>query len=112
MPIKFISRLITDTDHKVFLIVDNLRVHHGTKVSKWLEANKEKIEMFYLLSYSLEFNKDWYCNGNLKNKIRSGIPARSDSNIVSKTRSFMKTLQRRPQQVNKYCHHPVVAYAV
>ncbi|MDD5722841.1 MAG: hypothetical protein PHY29_03775, partial [Syntrophales bacterium] len=40
-----------------------------------------------------------YLNGNLKNKIRSGIPARNETDIVSKTRSFMKTLQKRPQHV-------------
>lgn len=109
--IKFMSRLIKDNDRKVFLILDNLRAHHGKKVSKWLEANEEKIAVFYLPSYSPELNPDEYLNGNLKNKIRSGIPARSESGIVSKTRSFMKTLQRRPQHVKKYFHHPAVAYA-
>jgi len=109
--IKFMSRLIKDNERKVFLILDNLRVHHGKKVSEWLDANKEKIAVFYLPSYSPELNPDEYLNGNLKNKIRSGIPAQSESDIVSKTRSFMKTLQRRPQHVKKYFHHPAVAYA-
>jgi len=109
--IKFMSRLIKDAPRKVFLIVDNLRVHHGKKVKEWLDANKEKIEVFYLPSYSPELNPDEYLNGNLKNKIRSGIPARNEKDIVSKTRSFMKTLQKRPQHVKKYFKHPAVAYA-
>jgi transposase len=53
--------------------------------------------VFYLPSYSPELNPDEYLNGNLKNKIRSGIPARNEKDIVSKTRPFMKTLQKRPQ---------------
>lgn len=62
-------------------------------------------------SYSPELNPDEYLNGNLKNKIRSGIPARNEKDIVSKTRSFMKTLQKRPQHAKKYFKHPAVAYA-
>ena len=111
MLIKFMSRLIKDAPRKVFLILDNLRVHHGKKVKEWLEANKEKIEVFYLPSYSPELNPDEYLNGNLKNKIRSGIPARNEKDIVSKTRSFMKTLQKRPQHAKKYFKHPAVEYA-
>ncbi len=109
--IKFMSRLIKDAPRKNFLILDNLRVHHGKKVKEWLEVNKEKIEVFYLPSYSPELNPDEYLNGNLKNKIRSGIPARNEKDIVSKTRSFMKTLQKRPQHAKKYFKHPAVAYA-
>ena len=111
MLIKFMSRLIKDAPCKVFLILDNLRVHHGKKVKEWLEGKEEKIKLFYLPSYSPELNPDEYLNSNLKNKIRSGIPARSEADIVSKTHSFMKTLQRRPQYVKKYSHHPAVAYA-
>jgi len=111
MLIKFMSRLIKDAPRKVFLILDNLRVHHGKKVKEWLEGKEKKIEVFYLPSYSPELNPDEYLNGNLKNKIRSGIPARNETDIVSKTRSFMKTLQKRPQHVKKYFKHPAVAYA-
>ena len=111
MLIKFMSRLIKDAPCKVFLILDNLRVHHGKKVKEWLEGKEEKIKLFYLPSYSPELNPDEYLNSNLKNKIRSGIPARNETDIVSKTRSFMKTLQKRPQHVKKYFKHPAVAYA-
>lgn len=30
-------------------ILDNLHTHHGKKVQAWLEENKDKIEVFYLL---------------------------------------------------------------
>ena len=67
--------------------------------------------MFYLPSYSPELNLDECLNGNLKNKIRSGIPPRNGIDIVSKTRSFMKILQKQPQHVKRYFRHPAVAYA-
>jgi transposase len=58
--IKFMSRLVKDTPRKVFLILDNLKVHHSKKVTVWLETNREKIEVFYLPPYSPEHNPDEY----------------------------------------------------
>jgi hypothetical protein len=46
--IKFLKALIKDAGKKVFLIVDNLRVHHAKLVKAWPEDYKDKIEMFYL----------------------------------------------------------------
>lgn len=109
--IKFLSRLVKDAKNKIFLILDNHRVHHSKDVKAWLEKRGEQIELFYLPSYSPELNPDEYLNGNLKQKVRSGIPARSQKDLIKKTRSFMKTLQRRPQHVRGYFKHPKVAYA-
>jgi len=109
--IKFMSRLVKDTERKVFLIFDNLRVHHGKKVAEWLEAHREHIEVFFLPPYAPEYNPDEYLNSNLKQKIRSGLPARSQNDLEKKTRSFMKTLQKRSHHVENYFKHPAVIYA-
>lgn len=109
--IKFMARLIKDSKRKVFLILDNLRVHHSKETQKWLEANKEKIEVYFLPPYSPELNPDEYLNGNLKLRIRSGLPARSVDDLTKKTRSFMKMLQCRPHHVKNYFQHPLIAYA-
>jgi transposase len=109
--IRFLARLIKDVARKVFLILDNHRVHHSKVVRKWLDGHKEQIEVFFLPPYSPEYNPDEYLNGDLKKRIRSGLPARSIEDLEKKTRSFMKTLQRRPQHVQSYFRHPLVGYA-
>jgi transposase len=109
--IKFMTRLTKDANRKVFLIMDNLRTHHSKNVKQWLESNKEKIEIFYLPSYSPELNPDEYLNGNLKNKVHSGKPVRNQEDLEKKTRSFMRTLAKRPAHVRSYFKHPRVAYA-
>ena len=109
--IKFMSRLVKGADRKVFLIVDNLRVHHSKAVKAWLEEHKEEIAVFYLPSYSPELNPDEYLNGDLKQCIRSGLPARSEKALTKKTRSFMRKLQNRPKHVSNYFKHPKIAYA-
>lgn len=50
--IDFLKRLIKGRRHKIFLIVDNLKVHHARKVKEWLAAHRDAIEVFYLPSYS------------------------------------------------------------
>lgn len=109
--IRLMTRLIKDADRKVFLILDNLRVHNGKNVKQWLEEHKEQIEVFCLPSYSPELNPDKYLNGNLKNKVHSGKPIRNQEDLEKKTRSFMRTLVKRPVHVSNYFKHPRAAYA-
>lgn len=42
----------------MFFILDNLRVHHRKPVKKWVAKYKNKIELFYLPSYSPELNPE------------------------------------------------------
>ena len=74
--IKFMERLIKDYDKKVFLILDNLKVHHSYIVKDWLNEHIEQIEVFFLPSYSPELNPDEYLNYDLKTGVHSGVHAR------------------------------------
>lgn len=111
--IKFLARLIHDSSRKVFLIVDNLRVHHSKPVKRWLEKeeNRKRIEIFYLPSYSPELNPDERLNGDLKYQVHTGLVARNKEQVKSKVRSAMKTIQRRPERVRKYFEDSIIAYA-
>jgi len=109
--IRFLSRLIKDVERKVFLVLDNHRVHHSKVVRKWLAEHQDQIEVFYLPPYTPEHNPDEYLHGDLKQRIRSGLPAQNSDDLAKKTRSFMKTLQRRPNHVRNYFKHPLVRYA-
>jgi transposase len=64
--IEFMKQLIKNKSQKIFLILDNLRVHHSKIVKQWVTENIEKIELFYLPSYSPEKNPDEYLNCDLK----------------------------------------------
>lgn len=49
--IEFLQALIQDAGKKVFLILDNLRVHHSKIVKAWVAERADQIELFYLPSY-------------------------------------------------------------
>jgi transposase len=82
--IGFMERLIKDAKRKVYLILDNLRVHHAKVVKVWLEENKDQITLFYLPAYSPELNPDEYLNCDLKAGVHSGKPARSKKGLKKK----------------------------
>jgi transposase len=110
--IVFMKRLIKSTSRKVFLILDNLNVHHGkTVLQPWLEANKDKIEVFYLPSYSPEMNPDEYFNGTLKRTLeRCGDSA----NLKKFKKNVHKTaikIQRNHEVITNLYKVPDVAYA-
>jgi len=75
--IEFLKRLCKEAQRKVFLIVDNLRVHHARKVTEWVEQNTERIELFYLPSYSPGLNPDEYLNADLKARMNAGEVVRT-----------------------------------
>jgi transposase len=110
--IKFCRRLIKDSDRKIYLILDNLRVHHSHVVKDWVQEHEDEIELFFLPSYSPELNPDEYLNCDLKAGVHSGAPARSKSQLKSKAVSHLRMLQKSPGRVTKYFKHPKIAYAL
>src|SRR5450631_2002479 len=109
--ISFLRRLIKGASGKQFLIVDNLRVHHSVKVSKWVTEHNDKIELFFLPPYAPECNPDEYLNNDLKQKLRNLPRPDSQEGLVQSTMSVLRSLQRRPNQIRAYFHHRDVRYA-
>lgn len=109
--IDFLARLIRDAKRRVFLIVDNLRVHHSKIVREWLAKHRKEIEVFYLPSYSPELNPDEYLNGDLKRNVHSGLPPRNAKSLQQKATLHMRRLQRSPEHVKSFFRHRSIRYA-
>ena len=109
--IEFMSKLIENKERKVFLILDNLRVHHSKIVKKWAEDNKEKIELFYLPSYSPEKNPDEYLNCDLKYGMSEKPAPKNQKQLQENIENHMKMLTQNSDRVKKYFHHQDIKYA-
>ena len=109
--IDFFKRLIKDNAKKVFLILDNLRVHHSKKVKEWLSENRGKIEVFYLPSYSPERNPDEYLNCDLKTGLSAKVAPQNMKELKSNINSHMKIIQYNPQRIMAYFKHESINYA-
>jgi hypothetical protein len=109
--IVFSRRLIKAAAKKVFLIVDNPRLHHAVKVSEWVEANKDEIELFFLPAYAPERNPDEYLNNDLKQQMKNLPRPNSQEELVQTTTTALRSLQRRPDRVASYFRPKDVRYA-
>jgi transposase len=108
----FLKRLVKDAPRKVFLILDNLRVHHGKIVAAWLKDNHDKIEVFFLPPYAPEINPDEYLNHALKLDVHSGTHPRTQKDIRHKVHSFMRRLQHRKEKVSAFFRHGPLSYCL
>lgn len=109
--IDFLRRLIKGATKKVFLILDNLRVHHAKPVKAWLAEHASAIEVFYLLSYSPELNPDEMANADIKQAVTTLAPARTKLQLVKATTRHLRSVQRQPERIRKYFEHGPVRYA-
>jgi len=109
--IEFMEALIKDTGKKVFLILDNLRVHHSKPVKAWLEQQQKKIEVFYLPSYSPELNPDERLNADLKYAISSKVAVRTKTKLKAAANDHMNMLGQNPERIKSYFQDPRVKYA-
>ena len=110
--IDFCQKVIeSNNGKKVFLIVDNLRVHHAKLVKAWEEENSKYIKLFYLPPYSPEFNPDEYLNQDYKrNANKNNIP-KNQKELKENTQNYMENLQKNPQKIANFFQHPSVKYA-
>ena len=109
--IGFMERLLADSSQQVFLILDNLKVHHAKSVKAWLAERKDRIEVFYLPPYSPEINTDEYLNRDFKTVLLSSYRANSKKALLQKVTAFMDCMVKTPERVMAYFKHSAVKYA-
>lgn len=109
--IAFMARLIKDARQKVFLIVDNLRVHKAKQVRDRLAANKAAIEVFYLPPYAPEYNPEEYLNNDIKQQLKRKSRPKDKRELLASTKATLRSIQKRPHRVRAYFRAKAVRYA-
>ncbi len=109
--IEFLKRLIKGARKKIFLVLDNLRVHHSGPVKEWVSKNSEAIELFFLPSYSPELNPVELANAQLKRAITAHAPARKKGQLEAAAIKFLRSIQKRPMLIMAFFQKDSVRYA-
>ena len=109
--IDFMTRLIADSKKKVFLILDNLRVHHAKVVTAWLEEHKAQIELFYLPPYSPEYNPDELLNSDIKRNAGAKQSPLNQAQMESNVQNRLDYLSNTPSLIASFFLAPLTKYA-
>jgi transposase len=107
----FLRRLIKDAGQKVFLIIDNLKVHHARKVKAWVASHTHEIELCYLPAYAPDHNPDEYLNNELKQKLRQQPQPGAKDELIKSARFVLRAIQRSPERIRAYFTPEPVRYA-
>jgi transposase len=107
----FLGLLLKGTDRKVFLVLDNLRVHESAEVAAWVAARRERIELIPLPRYTPERNPVEYLNNDVKAGVNAeGLP-QDQGELHSNLNAFLHKLAYWPERIISYFCHPAVQYA-
>jgi len=109
--LRFLRRLIQGRQQKLFLIVDNLKVHHAYKVQAWVAQHQAALELCFLPPYAPELNPDEYLNNDLKQRLSRHPKPKDKPSLVKQVRATMHALQRQPARTRSYFRAPAVQYA-
>jgi len=109
--LKFLNQLIKKKDKKIFLILDNLKVHKAYKVQDWQKKNKDKIEFFFLPPYSPELNPDELVNQDVKANALKHKLIHKVEDLNKNLRSYLYSLQKNKQKIKNFFLKECVKYA-
>ena len=109
--IDFMTRLVKDSKKKVFLVLDNLRVHHSKAVTAWLKEHNSQIELFFLPPYAPEYNPDELLNSDIKRNAGAKQSPRDQAELEANVQHRLDYLSATPEHVASFFHAPLTSYA-
>lgn len=108
---EFLRRLVRQIPGYVFLIIDQHPVHIAVKVKRWLKKNEDRIQVFYLPSYSPDLNPDEQLNQDVKSNAVGRRRPHTREELVRNVRSYLYSRQRKPHIIKRYFKAESVRYA-
>jgi len=103
--------MIRQVKQKVFLILDNHRVHHSRKVKAYVEKHKDKLELFYLPPYCPDMNPQELVNQDVKANSNNFRALKSVNDIAINLRYYLTKIQFDQFKIINYFNKKDVAYA-
>jgi transposase len=109
--IEFLGRMVRQIGQKVFLILDNHRVHHSKKVKAYVAKHKDKLELFYLPPYCPDMNPQELVNQDVKANSNNFRALKSVNDLTINLRYYLTQIQFNQYKIMNYFTKNEVAYA-
>jgi transposase len=110
--VRFLTRLIRQVKHRIFLIVDRHPAHRAAATKRWLERHATKIRMYFLPTYSPDLNPDESLNHDVKANALGRRRPVDEWDMMAHVRGYLRARQRQPDLVRAYFYGPQVQYAM
>ena len=110
--LRFLKRLIRQVKNRVFLIVDRHSAHNSAPVRRWLKLHADRIQIFFLPTYSPELNPDELLNQDVKSNALGRRRPVDEWEMMDHVRGYLRSTQRQPLLVKAYFYGQHVQYAM
>ena len=110
--VEFLGRIIRQIKQKVFLILDNHRVHHSKKVKNYVEKHKDLLEIFYLPAYCPDMNPQELVNQDVKANANNFRALKALKDLMINLRYYLTKIQFNESKIRNYFTKKEVRYDV
>ncbi len=109
--IVFLGRLVRQIKQKIFLILDNHKVHHSKRVQNYVNKHKDKIRLFFLPPYCPELNPEELVNQDVKANSSNFKTMRSMEDLTTNVRCYLTKIQFNESKIKNFFRKKEVIYA-
>ena len=106
----YLGYLIEDVEDRIFLIVDRAPYHTSQETALWLMDHKDRIELFFLPSYSPDLNPDEWVWKNVKHDHIYRVVPQHPGHLFEIASQALRALWRTPEKIRGFFADPNLAY--
>jgi transposase len=106
----YLDRLIHDIRGKIFLIVDRVGYHTSKETREWVRRHENRIELFFLPSYSPDLNPDEWVWKNVKNDNIAKVVPQRQGHLFEIADRALRMLRATPAKIRSFFADPKLAY--
>jgi transposase len=107
---EYLDRLIHDIRGKIFLIVDRAGYHTSKETREWVRRHENRIELFFLPSYSPDLNPDEWVWKNVKNDNIAKVVPQRRGHLFEIADRALRMLRATPEKIRSFFADPKLAY--
>jgi len=107
----FLRQMIKYSRQKLYFVTEGHPAYKTKKLNEWLQANRNKIEVFFLPPYNPELNPQEYANQDVKTNMIGKKRPINRAQMRTNVEDFMYNRKKDKRQVQKYFHVSHVRYA-
>jgi transposase len=106
----YLNYLIQDIEGKIFLVVDRAKYHTSKETAAWLKEHKDRIEIFFLPSYSPDLNPDEWVWKNVKHDNIYRIVPQRPGHLFEIASKALSSLWKAPEKIMGFFADPHLTY--
>jgi hypothetical protein len=106
----FLRAFLTRRRHRVLLVLDRHPAHIATRIARFVQAQRGRVELHFLPGYAPDLNPDAFVWNSVRQQGVPKTPLRRDASLHERVARDLAAIKARPALVRSFFHADSVAY--